>query len=287
MSAVEGLVKGIRADSAPPRDAPPIGTILAAAVVALVLFASFFPSLLTPFEPDRADLAAVFQPPSWEHWFGTDQLGRDVFTRVVYGSGVSLLIGIGATAIALVFGILLGVLAVYTPFGLHRVFERLVDLLLAFPEILLALIVIAVLGKGPTNTLLAVGLAGIAAYARLIRSQLLQARLSGYAEHARIIGEPPLRILLRHVIPNTIRPLVILGTIGIANSILAASSLSFLGLGVEPPAAEWGALLAEGRSNLQVAPWASILPATVVAGSVISLMVLGRYLQRRFANQEQ
>jgi len=202
-----------------------------------------------------------------------------VFCRVIYGTSQSLSIGISATLIACLGGISLGTAAGLAPPLLQRLLLRLIDILLAFPELLLALLVIAVLGRGPVNTLLAVGLSNIASYARLVRSQVLQVKRSGYVEHAVTLGEHPWTIVIRHIVPNTIRPLLILATIGVGTAVLSASALSFLGLGVVPPAAEWGALLADGRNFLDVAPWMSLLPASVVAISVISITLLGRRLQ--------
>ncbi|UCZ76725.1 ABC transporter permease [Dickeya zeae] len=254
-------------------------TVLPALAVLLLLLAVFFPSLFTHHQPDEMDMGAVLQPPSTGHWFGTDPLGRDVFTRVVYGTSLSLSIGVGAMLIACVGGVLLGTLSALAPLPVRRVLVRLLDIMLAFPEMLLALLVIAVLGRGPENTLLAVGLSGVAGYARLVRSQVLQVKLSGYVEHAIALGEHPLYIVVRHIIPNTLRPLLILATIGVGNAVLSASALSFLGLGVVPPTAEWGALLADGRNFLDIAPWVSLFPASVVALSVIVITLLGRRLQ--------
>ncbi|WP_081979760.1 ABC transporter permease [Dickeya chrysanthemi] len=254
-------------------------TLLPAAAVLLLLLAVFFPSLFTHRLPDEMDMEAVLQPPSADHWFGTDPLGRDVFTRVVYGTSLSLSIGVGAMLTACLGGVLLGALSALAPLPVRRVLVRLLDIMLAFPEMLLALLVIAVLGRGPENTLLAVGLAGVAGYARLVRSQVLQVKLSGYVEHAVALGEHPLYIVVRHIIPNTLRPLLILATIGVGNAVLSASALSFLGLGVVPPTAEWGALLADGRNFLDIAPWVSLFPASVVALSVIVITLLGRRLQ--------
>ncbi|MBP2848182.1 ABC transporter permease [Dickeya oryzae] len=254
-------------------------TVLPALAVLLLLLAVFFPSLFTHRLPDEMDMGAVLQPPSTGHWFGTDPLGRDVFTRVVYGTSLSLSIGVGAMLIACVGGVLLGTLSALAPLPVRRVLVRLLDIMLAFPEMLLALLVIAVLGRGPENTLLAVGLSGVASYARLVRSQVLQVKLSGYVEHAIALGEHPLYIVVRHIIPNTLRPLLILTTIGVGNAVLSASALSFLGLGVVPPTAEWGALLADGRNFLDIAPWVSLFPASVVALSVIVITLLGRRLQ--------
>lgn len=254
-------------------------TLIPLSLVLLLSVAVCFPSLFTPYRPDDMDLGTILQTPGLKHWFGTDQLGRDVFARVVYGSALSLGIGAGATLIASTGGILLGTLAGLAPRAVRQTLVRLLDVLLAFPDLLLALLAIAVLGRGPENTLLAVGLAGIPGYARLVRAQVLQVRLSGYVLHAVAVGESQLTIILRHIIPNTLRPLLVLATVGMGYAVLSASALSFLGLGVTPPTAEWGALLSEGRNFLDSAPWVSLLPASVVALSVIAITLLGRRLQ--------
>ncbi|MDD9589631.1 ABC transporter permease [Klebsiella variicola] len=259
------------------------GTSIPLLLVLLLVVAVFFPSLFTPYTPEQMDFSAILQPPDLRHWFGTDQLGRDVFTRVVYGTSLSLSIGVGATLIASAGGIVLGTLAGLAPRAVRQLLVRLLDIMLAFPDLLLALLAITVLGRGPENTLLAVGLAGIAGYARLVRAQVLQVRLSGYVQHAVALGEPPMVIILRHIVPNTLRPLLVLATVGIGYSILSASALSFLGLGVTPPTAEWGALLSEGRNFLDSAPWVSLLPASVVALSVIAITRLGRRVQTLIA----
>ena len=259
------------------------GTSIPLLLVLLLVVAVFFPSLFTPYTPEQMDFSAILQPPDLRHWFGTDQLGRDVFTRVVYGTSLSLSIGVGATLIASAGGIVLGTLAGLAPRAVRQLLVRLLDIMLAFPDLLLALLAITVLGRGPENTLLAVGLAGIAGYARLVRAQVLQVRLSGYVQHAVALGEPPMVIILRHIVPNTLRPLLVLATVGIGYSILSASALSFLGLGVTPPPAEWGALLSEGRNFLDSAPWVSLLPASVVALSVIAITLLGRRVQTLIA----
>jgi peptide/nickel transport system permease protein len=210
----------------------------------------------------------------------------DLFCRVIYGTARSLAIGVGATAIACLGGIVLGTAAALAPALVRKLLVRIIDILLAFPELLLALLVIAVLGRGPVNTLIAVGLSHIAGYARLVRSRVLKVKLSGYVEHAVALGEHPWTIIVSHTVPNTTRPLIVLATIGVGGSVLSASSLSFLGLGVVPPEAEWGALLASGRNFLELAPWLSLLPATVVALSVISITLLGRRLQTLLARDD-
>lgn len=260
------------------------GLLLPLAFVLLLVLAMIAPGWFTLLDPDAVDVDAILRSPGSEHWFGTDELGRDLFCRVIYGTSQSLTIGVGATALGCLGGITLGTLAALAPSPLRKVLVRLVDILLAFPDLLLALLVIAVLGRGPVNTLLAVGLSHIAGYARLTRSQVLQVKLSGYVEHAVALGEHPWTIITRHIVPNTTRPLMVLGTIGVGGSLLAASALSFLGLGVVPPEAEWGALLANGRNFLELAPWLSLLPATVVATSVIAITLLGRRLQTLLAS---
>jgi peptide/nickel transport system permease protein len=259
------------------------GLLLPLTFVLLLVAAMCAPEWFTALAPDAVDVDAVLRPPGSDHWFGTDELGRDLFSRVIYGTSKSLTIGVGAMAIACLGGIILGTAAALAPWLPRKLLVRLIDILLAFPELLLALLVIAVLGRGPMNTLLAVGLSHVAGYTRLIRSQVIQVKLSGYVEHATALGEHPWTIVIRHIVPNTIRPLMVLATIGVGTSVLAASALSFLGLGVVPPEAEWGALLADGRNFLDVAPWMSLLPATVVATSVISITLLGRRLQVLFA----
>jgi peptide/nickel transport system permease protein len=259
------------------------GLLLPLAFVLLLVAAMLAPKWFTALPPDAVAVDAILQLPGKAHWFGTDELGRDLFCRVIYGTSQSLTMGIGATAIACLGGISLGTAAALAPSPLRPLLVRLIDILLAFPELLLALLVIAVLGRGPVNTLVAVGLSHLAGYARLIRSQVLRVKLSGYVEHAVALGEHPWTIIIRHIVPNTTRPLLVLATIGVGSSLLAASGLSFLGLGVVPPEAEWGALLANGRNFLEIAPWLSLLPATVVATSVISITLLGRRLQMLLA----
>jgi peptide/nickel transport system permease protein len=255
------------------------GLLLPLAVVLLLAAAMGAPEWFTALAPDAIDTDAILQPPGSGHWFGTDELGRDLFCRVIYGSSRSLTIGVGAMAIACLGGIFLGTAASLAPSIMRGLLVRLIDILLAFPELLLALLVIAALGRGGVNTLLAVGLSHVAGYARLLRSQILRVKRSGYVEHAVTLGERRWTIIVRHIVPNSIRPLVILATIGVGTSVLTASALSFLGLGVVPPEAEWGALLAGGRNFLDIAPWISLLPATVVAISVISITLLSRRLQ--------
>jgi peptide/nickel transport system permease protein len=277
LSSVRPLARGRRRPWLAPGLLLPFGFVL------VLVAATLAPHWFTALAPDAVDVAAILQPPGKAHWFGTDELGRDVFSRVIHGTARSLTIGLGATLIGCLGGVVLGTLAALAPAVLRKLLVRLIDVLLAFPDLLLALLVIAVLGRGPINTLIAVGLAHIAGYARLVRSQVLQVKEAGYVEHAVALGEHPWTIITSHIVPNTTRPLIVLATIGVGGSVLAASGLSFLGLGVVPPEAEWGALLASGRSFIEVAPWLSLLPATVVALSVIAITLVGRRLQTLLA----
>lgn len=283
MDALVDLVASEQPDAAGGRSRFPASMVLPALVVAVLLAMAVMPQLFVSQAPEAIDTSALLAPPSGDHWFGTDQLGRDVYARVVHGASYSLPIGLGATALALGIGLVAGLAAALGPRGMDRVVVRALDILLAFPELLLALLVIAVMGPGPLNTTIAVGLAGAAGYGRLIRSQVLRVRLSGYVEAAVALGERPGRIVLGHIVPNVLRPVLVLATVGVGTSLLAASSLSFLGLGVAPPVPEWGAMLADGRNFLSAAPWMSLFPATMVLVAVVAVTVLGRSLQRALA----
>lgn len=260
--------------------------VLPSVFVAFLVVLVAVPDAIATHGPNVADSAVVLSAPSGEHWFGTDQLGRDVFSRVVHGARYSVLIGLGATAVGVIAGTVVGLAAALAPRGVDVVAVRLIDVLLAFPELLLALLVMAVLGPSPENTLIAVGAAATPGYARLIRSQALRVKRSGYVEQAVTLGIHPVTIVRVHLVPNVIRPLLVLATIGIGSAILSASALSFLGLGVPPPLPEWGAQLADGRSFLQRAPWMSLFPASFVALTVISITVLGRTVQARIAGTD-
>ncbi|MCJ2091160.1 ABC transporter permease [Methylobacterium sp. J-072] len=286
MTDMLAIIGRLRPDRGAPAPWRRPGLLVPLVPVLLLAVATAAPGLFTGLAPDAIDTDAILAPPGPAHGFGTDQLGRDVFARVVHGTSLSLTIGLGATLVACAGGVLLGLAAALAPPVVRAILVRLIDVFLAFPEILLALLVIVALGRGPANTLLAVGLSSIAGYARLVRSQVLQVVRSGYVEHAVALGEPRRTIILRHVIPNATRPLVVVATIGLGHAVLTASALSFIGLGVVPPVAEWGALLADGRNYLDTAPWISVLPATVVAVSVIAITILGRGLQDLLAGSD-
>ena len=262
----------------------PVGFILAGGVLVLLIAMAIAPRVFTSVDPLLTDPLAAFQPPSAAHLFGTDQLGRDQFARVVYGAQLSLGMGFGATLIGLTAGLTLGLLAGLSRGWVDRVLSRVIDVLYAFPEMLLAIIAIAVLGSGFTTLLIAIGIGSIPSYARVLRSQVLQVRSSGYAESAVTLGQRPALIAWRHVLPNSIGPALVLATIGVGTAIIFGSALSFVGLGAQPPTPEWGLMLSDSRNYLTLAPWLALWPGVFLAATVVSVTVIGRRLQRRFVS---
>ncbi|WP_020498706.1 ABC transporter permease [Sciscionella marina] len=263
----------------------PAPTVLAAVVVVLFVIAAIFPSLLAPYDAFHVDLGETLRPPSFAHPFGTDQSGRDVLSRVVSGAGASLLIGLGATAVAAALAVVLGVAAGLGGRLLGGGVNRLIETLFAFPVLVLALLLITVFGPGVSTLVIAVGVANAPGYARIVRGQVLSVRRSEYVEAAHATGHSPARVLLRHILPNALRPLVVAGSLGIGQAIVWASGLAFLGLGVAPPSAEWGALLNDGRTYVTVAWWVEVLPGAVIVLVALALTALGRAMQRRFGKE--
>ncbi|MCM6761473.1 ABC transporter permease [Rathayibacter sp. ZW T2_19] len=255
------------------------GEIVSLAFVAVLLLAAVAPGLLAPFDPLAIAPADAFSPPSATHPLGTDESGRDVLSRVIAGAGASLLIGVSATAIGLALGAVLGVIAAFGGRFVDGVIGRVLEVLFAFPALLLALLVIVVTGPGVVPATIAVGLSTAPGYARILRTQLLGIRDSGYVEAARVLGHGPARILLRHVLPNTFAPLAVLATLGVGQAIVWASALSYLGLGAEPPAPEWGAMLSAGRTYLASAWWLTVFPGLVIVLTTIATTVLGGRLR--------
>lgn len=265
-------------------DAAP-GVWLASAFLVVLVLATVAPWLFTSADPLHTDVVNALQAPSLDHPFGTDQAGRDLFARVLYGSRYSLAIGFGATLIALVAGLIIGVLAGV----MHRVgdsvLSRAIEVVMAFPEFLLALIVIAVIGPGEVSVLVAVSIAVIPAYARVARVQTLVVKRAGYVEAARTLGVRGTTTVIRHVVPNTMGPLLVMAVMGVGTAITAGAGLSFLGLGPQAPAPEWGLILAGGRNFLATAWWIAVFPGLVITATVISTSAVGRHLQARTAGR--
>jgi peptide/nickel transport system permease protein len=257
------------------------GVYLAILVLAIVLVAAVHPHLLARQDPYDIDPTNAFSPPSMAHWFGTDQNGRDTFARVVYGTGSSLLVGVAAIVIALLLGIILGIGGTLTGRWGDVAARRLIEVLYAFPPLVLALVCIALLGPSAETLAVAVGFGGAAGYARIIRARALVVTQSDYVFAARALGHPLSRILLRTMLPNIARPLLPLLTLGVAQSIVWATGLSFLGLGVQPPSSEWGAMLSDSRNYTAMAWWLTVFPGATIAITALSLTAVGRYLQSR------
>lgn len=251
-------------------------------LLAVLLVAALAPQLLAPGDPLAVDPRAAFRAPGPGHWFGTDESGRDVWTRVVHGARPSLLIGLAATAIGLGLGLVGGALAGLGPRWLDFVTTRAVEVLYAFPSILLALLLIVLVGPGVVTATVAVGLSTAPGYARIVRSQFLRVRSSGYVEADRLLGRSPLQVLRRTVLPNALAPLFVLGSLGVGQAVVWAAALSYLGLGEPPPSPEWGAMLSAGRMYLVSGYWwLTFVPGTAIVLTAVAVTVLGRWWQRR------
>lgn len=257
------------------------GLVLAGAFVLLLVVAAIAPGLLTTIDPLDAVARQAYRAPDAVHWLGTDENGRDVLSRLIYGVRPSLLLGLAATAMGLVLGTLLGLVAGLGPRWLDAAVMRAVDVLLAFPDLLLALVIITFFGQGTLNLIIAVGIASVPRYARLVRAQTQVVRGAGYVEAATTLGLGRAAVIWRHVLPNAIKPILILATIGIGGNITAGAALSFLGFGAPPPAPEWGTMLAIGRNFLANAWWLVAWPALAITFTVISITAIGRELLRR------
>lgn len=246
-----------------------------------LLAAAVVPHVVAPGDPLAIDPLSAFQPPNWPHVFGTDESGRDLYTRVVHGTGNSLAIGLAATAIGLGLGAVLGTIAGLSGRLVDFTVNRFLEVLFAFPGLLLALIFIVVFGPGVATATIAVGLSTAPGYARIIRSQIIAVRSSAFIEAAVVQGLGRGRILTRHILPNTLTPLLVLGTLGIGQAIVWAATLSYLGLGAQPPAAEWGAMLSAGRTYITSAWWMSFFPGLFIVLAAVTATVLGRSIERR------
>lgn len=263
------------------RDLGRVGLVLAILFLGVVVVAALFPGLVTGVDPLATDPVDRLQPPGAEHPLGTDQSGRDLLARLVHGSRQSLAIGVGATLAALLVGGLVGVVAGLASRGVDGLLSRATEVLLALPEFLLALIVVAIVGPGELGLAFAVALAAMPAYARVARVQTLVVRRTGHVTAATALGLGPLRIAVRHVVPHVTGPLLVMATIGLGTAIVSAAGLSFLGLGPTAPTPEWGLILAEGRNHMARAWWITVFPGLAILGTVLATSVVGRALRRR------
>jgi len=249
-------------------------------VVLLVVLAIAAP-LLARHNPTDVDLINSLQPPSPQHWFGTDIQGRDVWARLVYGARVSLTVGVVSQGIALTLGVILGLLAGYYGKWIDETVMRLADVTLAFPTLLLLIALVAALSPSLTVVFVTIGLVGWAGMARLVRGQVLVVRELEFVQAEQALGAHDARILIHHILPSVVAPVVIAATLGVAGAIMAESSLSFLGLGVQPPKPSWGSMIADGRDLYQLrrAPWTSVFPGLAIGAAVLGFNLLGDALR--------
>ena len=252
-----------------------------ASVIVLLIIAAVAAPLIDRFDPTRIDLANTLRPPSVEHWLGTDAQGRDVWSRLLHGARVSLLVGLASQGVSLSIGVVFGLLAGFHGKWVDEVIMRLADVTLAFPSLLLLIAMAAAFEPSLTVVCVVIGVVGWAGMARLVRGQTLVVRELEFVQAMRAIGARDGRILSRHVLPNVIAPVVIAATLGIAGAIMAEAALSFLGLGVQPPTPSWGSMIADGRdlSQLRSAPWTSLSPGLAIGVAVLGFNLLGDALR--------
>jgi peptide/nickel transport system permease protein len=256
-------------------------------VVALALIAAFalcaiFASVIAPYDPLTQALGSRLQPPSAEHWLGTDQLGRDILSRLLYGSRISLVIGIVVVASAGVFGTSVGLVAGYAGGLLDEALMRLTEVFLAFPALILAMAIAGALGPSLTNAIIAIAAVTWAVYARLVRGEILSLRRREFVEAARAIGASQFRIIVRHLLPNAVAPLMIQASFDMGSAIIAAAGLSFIGFGAQPPTPEWGVMISEGRNYITTQLWLSLFPGLAILLAVGSFNLLGDGLRDAF-----
>jgi peptide/nickel transport system permease protein len=250
------------------------------ALVALFVIFALFAPLISPQDPGNINLPLRLQPPSAAHWFGTDELGRDILSRVIYGARISMLVGSSVVAGSLLLGLIFGSIAGYYGGFADKFFNVIImNAFLSFPGILLAIAFVAFLGPGIFNLILALCVGGWVGYARLVRAQVLGAKEKEFVEAARALGASDWRIVTRHILPNIIQPVIVQAAIGMAGAVLAEATMSFLGLGVPPPTASWGAMLNDGRGHLFDAPHLVLFPAAAVMLAVLSFNFIGDALR--------
>jgi peptide/nickel transport system permease protein len=256
--------------------------VAGAIVLLIVVLAALFASRIAPYSPTRQDFRVERQPPSLQHLMGTDEFGRDVFSRVIWGAQTSLEAGAVAATIALVIGLALGMLAAFYGGGADNVIMRCMDVILAFPYILLAIAVVAILGPGLLNAMIAIAIVYIPHYARVVRGSVLSVRSRDYVEAARALGASDRRVMLQHVLPNTMAPVIVTMTLIIGSAIIDTAGLSFLGLGTQPPTPDWGNMLSAGRSYVIDSPWIATFPGLAILVTVLAFNLMGDALRDAF-----
>lgn len=244
-------------------------------ILVILVLVAIFADVIAPYAYDAQDLLSMRQAPSAEHIFGTDEFGRDIFSRIIYGSRLSLVVGFISVGIALVLGGILGAIAGFYGGLLDDIIMRCMDILLAIPQVLLAIAIIASLGNGLVNLMIAVGISSIPSYARIVRASVMTIRGEEYIEAAHASGTGDAKIIMKHILPNCLAPVIVQVTLGIANAILSCAALSFIGLGITPPSPEWGAMLSGARNYVLTYPYMSVFPGLAIILTVLALNLLG------------
>lgn len=251
------------------------GAIAGGVIVLVFVLSAVFAPFIAPYDPLDSKLDEALQSHSFRHWLGTDEQGRDILSRIIYGGRMSLAIGVIAIAIASVLGILLGLISGFMGGKVDNVIMRLMDILMAFPGMLLALAIVSALGPGTVNLMIALGVYSVPFFARVVRGSVLSVKEMEYIEAAKAIGQSNFFIVFSHILPNCIGPILVLATLRIAIAILNGAGLSFLGLGPQPPTPEWGAMLSSGRTYLRIAPWVATYPGLAIMFVVLGLNTFG------------
>jgi peptide/nickel transport system permease protein len=244
-------------------------------IIGTLLLMALLADVLAPYDPIVQEILKRRQPPSSEHWLGLDDLGRDILSRIIYGTRISLQVGVVSVSMAILVGAVVGAVAGYLGGWVDTIAMRVMDVMLAFPALLLAIAVVTILGPGLLNMLYAIAIVSIPMYARIVRASVLTIKEQDYIIAARSVGVPPTRLLFRDVFPNCLTPLIVQGTLGIGTAILDAAGLSFLGLGAQPPQPEWGAMLGQGRYSMFTAPHIVVFPGIAIMLTVLGFNLLG------------
>ncbi len=256
--------------------------IIGGLILLIYIITAVFAPYISKFDPIAQNLSERLQPPSWKHLLGTDYAGRDIFSRIIYGTRISLTIGFVSVSLALIFGTILGVTSGYFGGWWDILIMRIIDIMLAFPTILLAIGIVAILGPKLENAMIAVGIVSIPQFARVVRATTLSIKEKDYINSAKALGVGEIRIIVRHILPNVLAPIIVQATLGIASAILEAAGLSFLGLGARPPIPEWGAMLSESRQYLRSAPWTVVFPGLAIMFLVLAFNLFGDALRDIF-----
>jgi len=247
--------------------------------ISIIVISAIFASYVAPYNPYDIDPNAILQPPDLHHLFGTDRIGRDIFSRMLYAGRISMEVSLIAVGISTIVGVFVGAISGYFSGWVDSVLMRFTDIMLTFPVFFLILAVVVIVGPSIMNVMIVIGLTGWMGVARMVRAEVLKIRQENYIHASKLLGKSDLYIIVKHIIPNAISPVVVYATLGIGSAILTESGLSFLGLGVQPPTASWGSILSEGKDVIDIAWWMSFFPGIVIFLSVVSFTVIGEKLK--------